>query len=101
MEQPNKEDYDKVLKQTFNITFESGEEVELVLESSKANPNLNNDTQECFELTFSGPNEKGLVQGTYEMSNETMGTQVMFIVPHGLEGDRVTYGSVFSRVKGS
>ena len=51
-----------------------------------------------FSLTFRGPVQPRLHQGTYEFTHETIGTFPLFVVPIGHDSDGATLEAVFSRI---
>jgi hypothetical protein len=54
--------------------------------------------QERFSLTFIGPSEPLLQQGTYALQHEAMGTLNLFLVPIGNDERGIKYEAVFNRV---
>lgn len=54
--------------------------------------------QEQFALTFRGPADKFLGQGTFDMAHPSMGTFPLFLVPVAREPDGFRYEAVFNRL---
>lgn len=54
--------------------------------------------QERFSLTFIGPSEPLLQQGTYELQHEAMGSLNLFLVPIGKDERGIRYEAVFNRI---
>lgn len=52
---------------------------------------------ECFTLTFCGPTERLLGQGTYDFEHDQLGALRIFIVPGGRLGSSPCYHAVFNR----
>jgi hypothetical protein len=52
--------------------------------------------REPFSLTFAGPGEPLLGQGTYPLSHPTLGEFDLFIVPVERDADGVRYEAVFT-----
>lgn len=55
-------------------------------------------SQESFSLEFIGPREAMLQQGTHGVHHARFGQVDLFLVPIGLDGDRVRYEAVFNRL---
>ena len=53
---------------------------------------------EQFALMFHGPLDRRLTQGTFEVSNETLGVFPLFIVPIGMDADGMQYEVIFTRL---
>ena len=49
-----------------------------------------------FSLTFRGPAQPLLPQGTYEFDHPRLGPLAIFIVPIGAESDGVLYQAIFA-----
>lgn len=54
--------------------------------------------QEMFALIFTGANDFFLPQQTYELSHETLGDGMLFLVPIGRDENGVKYEAVFNRL---
>jgi hypothetical protein len=52
--------------------------------------------REAFVLTFDGPAEPHLPQGTYRLVHERLGSQDIFIVPVARTGDGLRYEANFT-----
>ena len=52
-----------------------------------------------YSLLFQGPAELAIAQGTYELTHETLGTQLLFLVPLGSGAAGFEYESVFSYLR--
>ena len=94
----DKSAFEEAVGHTFTLPFDNGETLNLELDSVKANPNLNNEKQECFSAYFSGPAEKGLIQGSYVMDHEKMGRLHIFLVPVAKDEKGFQYEAVFNRL---
>ena len=51
-----------------------------------------------FSLVFRGSLDQPLEQGLYPMTNETMGTESLFLVPIAREADGFRYEAVFNNL---
>ncbi len=96
MTQPNKAAFQAVVGDSFNIHFDNGEVVTLTLDELVSKEHLDNDEIENFALIFSGPDDKQLVQASFHLVHETLGTQFVFLVPVAQGDGRVDYEAAFS-----
>lgn len=48
-----------------------------------------------FALLFDGPSHLPLQQGTYALHEASVGSFAIFLVPVGLDGDRLLYEAIF------
>ena len=75
-----------------HTSSEAAVELELIeLSEGRANPG-----HEIFSLTFRGPIEAFLGQGTVSMSHDALGELELFIVPIAQTSDGFLYESVFN-----
>lgn len=91
-------DFERLLGQSFEVPSEVDGEVytRLVLNEVSRLPHRHPSRPEPFSLTFNGPSERPLDQGTYCLSHETAGDLEIFIVPIG-ESDQIRrYQAVFN-----
>jgi hypothetical protein len=65
-------------------------------ESSSVSASPGGTTREPFSLTFAGPREPLLGQGTYTLSHPTLGEFDLFIVPVERDADGMRYEAVFT-----
>lgn len=92
------EDFQPRVGETFATMPADGSTVALTLVEATAltAQRYPNASRAPFNLFFAGPASTALGQATWELSNETMGTLPIFIVPIRLEGDRLIYQAVFT-----
>ena len=50
----------------------------------------------AFSLLFGGPAEPALEQRMYSLRNEILGELAIFLVPVGMDGERMLYEAVFT-----
>jgi hypothetical protein len=55
--------------------------------------------QERFSLIFRGPLQPFLLQGTYRIEHDKLGTLDLFLVPIAKEEDGFHYQAVFNRLR--
>ena len=53
--------------------------------------------QEQFSVSFAGPADSGLGQGSFRFKHERMGSFDLFLVPIGSTSNQVQYEAVFNR----
>jgi hypothetical protein len=95
--------YDNMLPLTgsaFRIEFAGGRIVELILsrvERLREKHTSKKLFRDSFSMTFTGPADVMLQQGTYPMANESFGEPLpIFIVPVGKEEERYLYEAIFT-----
>jgi hypothetical protein len=83
------------VNQDFEIVFPDGT---LSLKLSEARPlgARPGSIREPFSLTFLGPPNLRLPQGTYKMRNATLGEMEIFIVPIGADQSSSSFEAVFN-----
>ena len=52
-----------------------------------------------FAITFQGPHDRLLPQGTYQVEHEQIGSFPLFIVPVGSTAGAIQYEAVFNRLE--
>lgn len=53
-------------------------------------------TRTQFSIEFTGPVDKPLTQGAYELTCDALGTQSIFLVPVQVDADKAYYEAVFA-----
>ncbi len=53
--------------------------------------------QEQFSVSFAGPADSGLGQGSFRLEHERMGVIDLFLVPFGMDRNQIQYEAVFNR----
>jgi hypothetical protein len=53
---------------------------------------------ERFAITFQGPHDRPLPQGTYQLEHDQIGSFPLFIVPVGAASGGIQYEAVFNRL---
>ncbi len=79
--------------QTFRVQGGSRNAVDMVLQSFVDRPDSKT-TQ--FSLVFAAPDGARLAEGTYAMTNKTLGAMSMFVTPTGTSGGRANYRADFN-----
>ncbi len=86
--------------QHLNETFRIGPEDEAInavlTEAKLLGSGGSDETRAPFSLVFRGPIEPALPQGTYEVTNDAMGTLEIFLVPIGTSEAGMRYEAVFN-----
>ncbi|MFL6373051.1 MAG: DUF6916 family protein [Pyrinomonadaceae bacterium] len=95
--QPTKEQFSKLVDQTFRASGPNGDALELTL--TAFNDLLESDTQETFTLTFRASSDVTAEQGTYSVSNDALGEQAIFLVPISRDADGLYLEAVYNRFK--
>ncbi len=92
------ERFDACRGQRFLAADAGPEAVELVL--AEVRPRTASDPprsgRQAFALTFTGPAAPVLEQRMYTLRNETLGELTIFLVPVGVDGERMLYEAVFT-----
>ncbi len=83
------------LRSGFRLQREGSEPVGLEL--TEVSERRSNGTLEAFSLTFQGPLEPALEQGTYRLENDAMGAFEIFLVPIRRDATGFGYEAVFNR----
>jgi hypothetical protein len=91
-------DFLSYLNGTFRIQLEGIEPIDLELVSvTEAGPAPRPEARQPFSLHFLGPvSSQYLLQRTYRLEHEHMGTLDLFIVPLGPEEGRMRYEAIFT-----
>jgi hypothetical protein len=92
----NHADFVEHVNTTFRVLLDSEDSVELKLtqlSELKVTPQ-----QERFSVTFRGPREPYLGQGTRHFIHDQIGEFDLFIVPIGMDDDGVIYDASFNRL---
>jgi hypothetical protein len=91
-------DFAPYLNQTFCIRLEGVEPIDLELVSvTEAGSASRPEARNPFSLHFLGPvSSQYLLQHTYSLEHEQIGTLELFIVPLGLEEGRMRYEAIFT-----
>jgi hypothetical protein len=89
------EQFAACLNQDFEVVFSDGT---LAVKLSEARPlgSRPESIREPFALTFVGPANLRLPQGTYKMRNATLGEMEIFLVPIGADQSSSTFEAVFN-----
>lgn len=85
--------------QVFVVPFDDGTVVHLTLGSATAlgHDEATRAAGRSFVLEFEAPGPPYLRQGTFHMHHDRLGEVAIFLVPLGLQGDRMRYEAVFHR----
>jgi hypothetical protein len=89
------EEFAACLNQDFEIVFPDGKVVVKLSEARQLGSRPES-IREPFSLTFRGPANLRLPQGTYKMRNPTLGEMEIFLVPIGADQTSRTYEAVFN-----
>ncbi len=91
-------DFQACLGQTFTLTPENGDALELELIQVKPigvfDPEV--DARQSFSVLFRGPLEPSLPQRLYRIDNATFGEQILFLVPVGPDERGMLYDATFN-----
>jgi hypothetical protein len=96
-EQLGRDDFEAHLNSIFRVQVAPGEmqAIELIdLRDGKTSAR-----QEQFALTFRGPRDRFLGQGTFPVTHPVLGTFDLFLAPVGQEADGFLYEAVFNRLR--
>jgi hypothetical protein len=96
-EQLSRDNFAAHLNSAFRVQDALGEarEIELIeLRDGRASAR-----QEQFSLTFRGPRDQFLGQGTFPVAHPVLGRFDLFLVPVGQEVDGFLYEAVFNRLR--
>src|SRR5215216_3899069 len=75
-----------------------GEDASVELELVEAVNRGSNAKQERFAILFRGPMEVAVVQGTYKVTHDRLGSFDLFLVPIGVNEGGREYEAVFNRL---
>jgi len=91
-------DFQSQVDRIFSIHLDDATTVDLQLVSvTELGAATGTGTRAPFSLHFLGPvSQQYLQQHTYQMTNETLGTFDIFIVPLGAEAGRMRYEAIFT-----
>jgi hypothetical protein len=89
--------FSKNLNTNFRISNGDSELIEAQL--SEVGELLLSSQQERFSITFRGPREPLLNQGTYSFVHNEMGEFMLFICPMRQDDDGTFYEAVFNRIR--
>ena len=94
----NLEDFETCLGQTFMVTPEHGDGVELELFQVKPLGTINPEavTHRPFSVLFRGPLEPMLAQQMYRVENSNFGEYSLFLVPIGPDQSGMVYDATFN-----
>ena len=92
------EDFQTCLGQTFTVTPEDTDSLELELIQVKPIGVFDSEAEarQSFSLLFSGPLEPMLPQRLYELQNVTLGKLQIFLVPVGPDESVMLYDATFN-----
>ena len=95
------EEFSKHVNTIFRINLEDQGAVDLELVQVKGYMNKPGEAEgmERFSIFFTGPAKPFLLQQTYSLSHEGLGTMEIFLVPIGVDGDGFRYEAVFNYFK--
>ena len=85
------------LNSTFRVYLAQGEACEIAL--IELRDGRTSGRQEQFALTFRGPRDRFLGQGTFPLEHPVMGSFDLFMTPVGQEADGFLYEAVFNRLR--
>jgi len=81
----------------FGLTDGSGTNIKLeLIEAQSVGAAAAGMSREPFSLTFGGPREPLLAQGTYRLAHGELGEFDLFMVPIGQDADSTRYEAVFA-----
>ena len=84
---------------TFSIEMSDGSALPLALAEATLLPTGPGDTTSLgFSLTFHGPSEPILGQGTYGLCHQDSVPQPVFLVPVANDADSTSYEAIFTRL---
>ncbi len=87
----------ELLNGVFEVRGASGSPIALKLIG--VNEKRESPGHEQFSLTFRGPREPALDQRIWRFEHHAMGSQDLFAVPIGRDGEGMLYEVIFNRVK--
>ena len=92
------DDFKPQVDQTFSVRLNDATTIDLQLVSvTELGSASQTGTRAPFSLHFLGPvSQQYLQQHTYQMTNETLGTFDIFMVPLGAEAGRMRYEAIFT-----
>ncbi len=93
---PTKRQFIEQVDNVFVSRLPDGRSFELTL--STVEEHASSDTHENFSLIFSGPVSMPREQAVYSLENETIEAFDIFLVPVGLDADRLQLEAVFNHV---
>jgi hypothetical protein len=85
-----------VVGESFDVDAGNAGKLELKLVDASAKPGDPNAPRAPFGLTFSGPPDTVLTQGTYLFEHPALGTFEIFIVPFTADGEGAGYEAIFA-----
>jgi hypothetical protein len=95
-----REHFESVVNTFFQFQTEEGRNLKLQLLAIENLRREENDQQgfggESFSLLFEGTKKSKIAQGNYQVSHDTLGQFMLFIVPVGLRGNR--YEAIINRI---
>ncbi len=97
LEQLSRDNFAAQLNSNFRVLGAEGEACEIALIELREGRAA--DRQEQFALTFRGPRERFLGQGTLPMEHPALGRFDLFLAPVGQEADGFLYEAVFNRLR--
>ena len=91
-------DFEDYLGQTFTVTLENGEGIDLELFQAKPLGTVDQETttHRPFSVLFRGPLEPILTQQMYPIENSILGEQLLFLVPIGPDESGMVYDATFN-----
>jgi hypothetical protein len=82
-----------------NFSVQAGNAGKISLKLTRVNELQLSPHQERFSISFRGPAQPALPQGSYDFEHDEMGSFLLFIVPlHGDE-EGILYEAVFNRLR--
>jgi hypothetical protein len=91
-----REDFASCLDQDFEIVFSDGMLSLKLLEAKPWGPDQPMTVRQPFTLTFRGPGNVRLPQGTYKMRNAQLGDMEIFLVPIAADENSSRLEAVFN-----
>ena len=96
-DRPELATFEPCVGEAFRIEPGDGSSVDLTLTEATAGAwQPEGESAFAYELIFRGPADPILPQATYRMSNATLGSLDIFIVPLSRDAEGTTYQAVFS-----
>ena len=96
-EQLSRDNFAVNLNSVFRVQVAPGEACEIAL--IELRDGRASARQEQFALTFRGPRDRFLGQGTFPVEHPVMGSFDLFLTPVGQEADGFLYEAVFNRLR--
>jgi Domain of unknown function (DUF6916) len=95
------QEFSKHLNTNFRVNVEAPKPIELELVEVQGYTSAENEQpgMERFSVFFSGPKDIQLLQCSYPLTHESMGSFDLFLVPIGLEDKGIRYEAVFNYFK--